>query len=250
MKNTKRLLLTITSAIVVFSLGAGAATASTAIKAALNKVLAITVDGEAFQPKDSKGNRLYPIVYNGITYVPATAFANALGAEAAYVSKGNGTIAITSGIDATPTEDMNSSGGNTSSNSNVSNSVSTDSKLVSVAYDANKKSTWVKFTGVKIEAKTSADGKKYFLVSMDITNRSSSTVDFKSYGDIRLMDKNDNYLGDAILTSGKTKATLKAGESTTVVKAFTAASANDLAYITYYPLTAAKGDSTKVYINK
>ncbi|MCX7923438.1 MAG: extracellular solute-binding protein [Clostridia bacterium] len=64
----------------LFSLGLGAfaAPVSKTINAVYNNVK-IYVDGNLIQPKDGKGNKIEPFVYNGTTYLPVGAIAQALG---------------------------------------------------------------------------------------------------------------------------------------------------------------------------
>ncbi len=122
-----------------FTTGAFAATNVTAIKAFLNKGIVINIDNAKFQPKNDKKEILYPIVYNGKTYVPIKEFAEDLGAAVKYDSKGDGTYNVTStaGEDGIPTQDGNSSSGSKTSGSTTSADGSLSSPV-----PINEKFTW------------------------------------------------------------------------------------------------------------
>lgn len=112
----KKRFLSIVAILVILSFATGvfAATNVTEIKAFLNKGIVINVDGTKFQPKNDKNDVLYPIVYDGKTYVPIKEFSEKLGATVTYDSKGNGTYNITSTAnEGVPTKDGNSSSGST-----------------------------------------------------------------------------------------------------------------------------------------
>jgi hypothetical protein len=64
---------------VSMSIGAVAASNLEEIQAYLNKGVSITLHGEKWTPKDSDGSTLYPITYNGSTYLPVRAVAEAAG---------------------------------------------------------------------------------------------------------------------------------------------------------------------------
>ena len=61
------------------SIGAVAASNLEELQAYLNKGVSITLRGEKWTPKDSDGSTLYPITYNGSTYLPVRAVAEATG---------------------------------------------------------------------------------------------------------------------------------------------------------------------------
>lgn len=65
--------------LVSMSIGAVAASNLEEIQAYLNKGVSITLHGEKWTPKDSDGSTLYPITYNGSTYLPVRAVAEATG---------------------------------------------------------------------------------------------------------------------------------------------------------------------------
>lgn len=56
--------------------GAGAAGLQQKITATLDQGITIKYDGEVVIPKDANGNRVYPIMYNGTTYLPIRAVGN------------------------------------------------------------------------------------------------------------------------------------------------------------------------------
>lgn len=66
-------------AIVISSMSFGAFAASSEyIQVLLNKEVKINLNGEAWQPKDQSGNDIYPLTYNGTTYLPVRSAAEAL----------------------------------------------------------------------------------------------------------------------------------------------------------------------------
>ncbi len=227
MNKSKRSLIMTIAAVAVLSMGIGAAGTATIIKAELNKTVAISVNGKAFQPTGSSGTKLYPLTYNGVNYVPVNDFAKALGASV-----------TTKGTAVTVT------GAKTAQTGTTPGTIK--GKVATVEYDKNKQSTWIKFSNIKFSTKTSGS-MTYYLVAMDVTNRTSSTVEVSTAGDVGLMDKDDRSLSTVIGISESTKCTLKPGETATIYKGFSATSLDSLAYIRYYPLSAPRGDSAKVY---
>lgn len=124
---------TVIASIVAFGLvcgavGAGAATGITQIKAALNNNLKFSVDGESWTPKDAKGNKMAPIIYNGSTYLPARAIGEALGAS---VALNGSTIEIETGNNGIPYNDANGSSSASNSSGSQSNSGSSTSSSTS-----------------------------------------------------------------------------------------------------------------------
>ncbi|NOU95652.1 DUF4352 domain-containing protein [Paenibacillus sp. LMG 31456] len=71
------------------SIGAFAATNLEEISAYLNKGLGLKLNGKAWQPKDEDGKATFPITYNGSTYLPARAVAEALGTKIGYDAESN-----------------------------------------------------------------------------------------------------------------------------------------------------------------
>lgn len=67
---------------------------TTEIKAFLSDIK-INLDGKILELKDSQGNKITPIVYNGTTYLPVRAIAESLGKEVQWDEKTN-TVIITS----------------------------------------------------------------------------------------------------------------------------------------------------------
>ena len=63
------------------SIGAGASGALQEIKAYLDPTITIKMEGEAQTFLDAKGNRVYPITYQGSTYLPVRAVAGLAGFE-------------------------------------------------------------------------------------------------------------------------------------------------------------------------
>lgn len=81
MKIKKSILTLALVLVLVFSFAAGAAAAGTleTISAYLNYGITIRYNGEEQILKDAGGNRVYPITYNGTTYLPVRAVSNMLG---------------------------------------------------------------------------------------------------------------------------------------------------------------------------
>lgn len=81
MKIKKSVLTLALILVLVFSFAAGAAAAGTleTISAYLNYGVTIKYNGEEQMLKDAGGNRVYPITYNGTTYLPVRAVSNMLG---------------------------------------------------------------------------------------------------------------------------------------------------------------------------
>ena len=77
MKKTSLVLLLLATALFSLSAGAFAAGKTTAIKAFLNGDIKFVKDGEAWTPKDDRGQETLPISYNGTIYLPLRVIANA-----------------------------------------------------------------------------------------------------------------------------------------------------------------------------
>lgn len=69
--------------LLLVSLPVTALAASGAIRIEVNPI-SVLVDGEVFQPKDAKGNDVMVFTYNGTTYAPLRALAEAYGLEVGY----------------------------------------------------------------------------------------------------------------------------------------------------------------------
>ena len=72
--------------LVLGAIGVYAASSLQEIKATLNSSLTFLVHGAKWQPKDANGNNIIPISYNGTTYVPLRAVAEALNTAVDYDS--------------------------------------------------------------------------------------------------------------------------------------------------------------------
>lgn len=81
MKIKKSVLTLALVLVLMFSFAAGAAAAGTLqeISAYLNSGITIRYNGEVQTMKDASGNRVYPITYNGTTYLPVRAVSDMLG---------------------------------------------------------------------------------------------------------------------------------------------------------------------------
>lgn len=74
------------TALLIGSTAMTALAASGAIKIEVSPI-SVLVDGEVFQPKDVNGNDVMVFTYNGTTYAPLRALAEAYGLEVGYDSK-------------------------------------------------------------------------------------------------------------------------------------------------------------------
>lgn len=78
----KKLIPTVVLALTLLcgiAIGAGASSGMQEIKAYLNANITVKLDGELQSLADATGNRVYPITYNGSTYLPVRAVSNMLG---------------------------------------------------------------------------------------------------------------------------------------------------------------------------
>jgi hypothetical protein len=77
----KNVVIPLIAAVSVISMSIGAVAASNLeeITVYLNKGVSVQMDGEKWTPKDETGNTLYPITYNGSTYLPVRAVGEASG---------------------------------------------------------------------------------------------------------------------------------------------------------------------------
>lgn len=93
----------------VLSYSAGASAASTLqkIQANLNHGISFLLNGEAWTPKDANGKKAAPISYQGTTYVPLRAVAEATGAEIKF-DGAKGQISISTGSEASNSQGVRS----------------------------------------------------------------------------------------------------------------------------------------------
>ncbi len=148
MELRKRICALSFAGVMLFSMGAYAGSNTVKITAFLNKGLTLKVDGEVLKPTEDDGSRIYPIVYNGRTYVPAKVVAEKLGASVDYNSAGNGTVTITSGVssdidnqEGQPVKDAEPGSNDDPSSGNVSTSEKGNGTLNSPVA-MNQKHTW------------------------------------------------------------------------------------------------------------
>lgn len=71
--------LTVALAIVLFCLGVGAANVAQRVQADICPHFSVIVDGEKQTFTDANGTEVYPLVYNGTTYLPVRAIGNLMG---------------------------------------------------------------------------------------------------------------------------------------------------------------------------
>lgn len=76
------------TALLISSTAVTALAASGAIRIEVNPI-SVLVDGEVFQPKDAQGNDVMVFTYNGTTYAPLRALAEAYGLEVGYDGERN-----------------------------------------------------------------------------------------------------------------------------------------------------------------
>lgn len=76
------------TALLISSTAVTALAASGAIQIEVSPI-SVLVDGEVFQPKDAKGNDVMAFTYNGTTYAPLRALAEAYGLEVGYDGERN-----------------------------------------------------------------------------------------------------------------------------------------------------------------
>lgn len=83
MKRGRRFVSLLLALVMICSLmvNAGAAESQEEIKAYLNYDITVTYDGNTQTLKDAAGNTVYPVSYNGTTYLPVRAVSNMLGIE-------------------------------------------------------------------------------------------------------------------------------------------------------------------------
>ncbi len=87
--NKKTLVISFLIGIMVFTSGVFAGAGSEDIKASLNHMLKIKVNGVDFVPKDTDGSILAPITYKGRNYLPVIALSEALKVPVEFDSKTN-----------------------------------------------------------------------------------------------------------------------------------------------------------------
>ncbi|PZE19575.1 stalk domain-containing protein [Paenibacillus xerothermodurans] len=81
MKRAAKIALLALTGVTLLSGGAYAGANSELIQAYLNHSMTFKVDGKNWTPIDQDGNRLYPIVYNGSSYLPVRALGTVVGAS-------------------------------------------------------------------------------------------------------------------------------------------------------------------------
>jgi len=86
-----------TVSLVSAAIGATAATGLKEVKAYLNTGLTLKLAGDTWTPRESSGNRIYPITYNGRTYLPVRAVGEAMGVTIGFDSASN-TVQIGEGV--------------------------------------------------------------------------------------------------------------------------------------------------------
>ena len=86
MKKSAKIL---TTAILAAVLSVGSFAAGSLISITVDPTVKIKVNGEEFRPKDANGNDVMTFIYNGTTYAPLRALAEAYGLEVGYDAAAN-----------------------------------------------------------------------------------------------------------------------------------------------------------------
>lgn len=86
MKKSAKIL---TTAILAVALSVGSFAAGNLISITVDPTVKIKVNGEEFKPKDANGNDVMTFIYNGTTYAPLRALAEAYGLEVGYDAAAN-----------------------------------------------------------------------------------------------------------------------------------------------------------------
>lgn len=86
MKKSTKIL---TTAVLAAALSVGSFAAGKLISISVDPTVKIKVNGEEFRPKDANGNDVMTFIYNGTTYAPLRALAEAYGLEVGYDAAAN-----------------------------------------------------------------------------------------------------------------------------------------------------------------
>lgn len=215
-KTVKSYLLGFLSATVLAS-GVTYAANTTTLYDVITNGIKIVIDGQKINPTDANGNRVEPIIYNGTTYLPVRAVANALG-KAVYWDGPNYTVYLGNmdGDLQYPTEELNcddnigdsSWGDTTDLKDNLGNTYSRAictygsskiyEKLCNMKFSRFKGTIYVKNginTSYTVQFVIKADGKTIY-TSPEIS-KSSSPIDFDlditGCYDLQIICTGDNY---------------------------------------------------------
>lgn len=96
----------ITTAALAVLLSVGSFAAGNLISITVDPTVKIKVNGEEFKPKDANGNDVMTFIYNGTTYAPLRALAEAYGLEVGYDAVANMATVSEPGKNAVPAVDL------------------------------------------------------------------------------------------------------------------------------------------------
>ncbi|WP_181438879.1 stalk domain-containing protein [Paenibacillus sambharensis] len=125
------------TSLVFGSVGAYSATGLQKITAQLNHDIQFKLNGSAWTPRNTDGSRITPITYNGTTYLPARAIADAVGTEVGW-NGSTKTISIGEGSTGGSTGAVSGSQSGTSAGSSAGSSASPSTGTAPAGTSKNK----------------------------------------------------------------------------------------------------------------
>ncbi|MFF2886116.1 stalk domain-containing protein [Paenibacillus sp. NPDC057967] len=212
-------ILVILACSLVFSaVGVTAGTNLQKITANLNHGISFILDGKTWVPKDTAGKKLPPISYQGSTYLPARALAEATGAEILWNGQTSTITINTSGGTGNSDGDFGSDLPSTGGSSNTGNTGNENSGNTSSSSGIMKLTTQS-----ATEEKMRAEAQKIIQIYAKAL-KSGSTKEFDSYIDNYTAEKRDMSpisMGRSYYKKDfekKLSGTIKANDSDTLLK--------------------------------